>query len=233
MELDQNEELEKKLSEERKTKIRLLSEDHRRLSELARQSRIPLAALIRMKVLDHIRENPLPQLAAPPRDEDLIHIEKVRPEALVYTVPIVGSKIISSRHPDGGWRGLLWEPSRTGSVSTWRSDNLSPPPWAQKPRILNTLIFIASRIEENQESVYKVPRTDCIITANWSGKRFDGGRVINIAKNTEQEWSRHDWYAMMASGNLAYNPNTRRLINMLCRVLTAGDGGLTTKVPLQ
>lgn len=226
--MNQTTELEKSLHEARTTKIRVDQEFHRKMSTLSKKQRIPLAAFIRSEVLTYIAIHPLPQLAPAPSEEKLHQIKQVRPNALVYTVPVNGVKIVASEHPDGGWRGLLWKPNQTGSIAAWRSENLSPPPWAQTPRIIRTLLFVASRVlESGNESVYHVPKSNLFISAAWSGERFDGGRIVDVVSKKEQEWIRKDWYATMMLGPFSTRPNIRRFLNMLCRVLTVGNEGLT------
>jgi len=225
--MNENTELEKTFREARVTKIRLDPRLHQKLVSRAKKQQLTLAAFIRSEVLAYIAVHPLPHLPQPPSEESLHHLKDVRPDALVYTIPISGVKVVASEHPDGGWRGILWRPDQKGQVATWRSENLSPPTWAQTPRIVRTLLFISSRVlDEKNESIFQVPLSNLFISAAWSGERFDGGKIVDAVTRSNQEWFRKGRYATMSLGPYSSRANVRRLLNMLCQVLTVQNNGL-------
>lgn len=190
-----------------------------------------LAGYVRGVILQHIDENPLRELPQAPKLADLNLLKETRPEALVYVIPVNGSRIVAAPDGEGGWRGLVFDPTIVGSTSTWHSARLNPPVWARTPTVLKAISFVASRIDMDGSAYFELPGTNVRVSARWNGERFEDGIVIE--RETRQSWQRGGWYGHMQDPKGPFNlrPNVRRAINMLCRTMTVGNGGLTANVP--
>jgi len=195
---------------------------------------MPLATYVRMTVLRYIMDHPAKDLPPPPPEESIASLKELRPDALVYTVPIHGAKIIASPDPEGGWRGILFDPRIQGSVATWNSRNLGAPVWAKTPYVLKALFVIASRIDDGGVSYFEVPRTGFKISArlDTGSGRFDDGEIIDPPTGRRQKWIRTGWYSLMDVGPFNYLSNVRRIQNMLCRAISCGAGGLNANPPV-
>lgn len=192
---------------------------------------LSLAGYVRGVVLQYIDRNPLRTLPPAPKQADLGMLKETRPDALVYVVPVNGSRIVAAPDGEGGWRGIVFDPTIVGSTSTWHSAHLNPPVWAKTPTVLKALAFIASRIDMDGSCYFELPGTSIKISARWTGERFDEGVVIE--KEVRQSWQRGGWYSHMHDPKGPFNqrPNVRKALNMLCRTMTVGKGGLTANVP--
>lgn len=192
-----------------------------------------LAGYVRAVILEYIDHNPLRSLPPAPKLTDLGMLKETRPDALVYVVPVNGSRIVAAPDGEGGWRGLVFDPTIVGSTSTWHSAHLNPPVWAKTPTVLKAIAFVASRIDMDGDCYFELPQTDVKVSARWNKDigRFEGGIVIS--KDGRQTWQRGGWYGHMHEPKGPFNlrPNVRKAINMLCRTMTVGNGGLTENVP--
>lgn len=190
-----------------------------------------LTGYVRGVILQYIDRNPLRELPQVSRTTDLNLLKQTRPDALVYVIPVNGSRIVAAPDGEGGWRGLVFDPTIVGSASTWHSARLNPPVWAKTPTVLKSIAFVASRIDMDGMAYFELPGTNIKISARWSGERFEEGTVIE--KGVHQSWLRGGWYSHMHDPKGPFNlrPNVRKALNMLCRTMTVGNGGLTEIVP--
>lgn len=197
----------------------------------------PVASYIRTLILEYLEKNPITNLPEAPPESSFPLLKELRPEAIVYTVPINGAKIVASNNPEGGWKGLVYNPEKTGSTAAWSSQNLTMPEWAQSRSIIRALLFINSRIDdwndEEKISYFQAPESKYKISAVWNDeeKNWKKGEIIGT-DGRRQVWSRAGWYSIMEPGPFNLNAPLRRLQNMLCRAITVGNGGMETKVPL-
>lgn len=199
------------------------------------KGRMKLAPYIRGVVLSYIDKNPLRALPKAPREEDLPRLAETRPDALVYAIPVNCVRIVAAPDGEGGWRGVIFDPAIVGSTSTWHSSHLNPPVWAKTPTVLKSLAFVASRIDMDGLAYFQIPQTSIKVAAEWDpgSKRFERGEVIDTKANYRQKWQRGGWYSAMPDPKGPFNmrPNVRKVLNMLCRTMTVGDGGITANVP--
>jgi hypothetical protein len=196
---------------------------------------MPLSVYVRGVVLGYIDKHPLRSLPPPPKEDDLSKLKETRPNALVYVLPVVGSRIVAAPDGDGGWRGIVFDPAIIGSTSTWHSTHLNPPVWAKTPSVLKALAFVASRIDMDGRAWFSMPMTSIKVAAEWDdgSKRFERGEVVETSTGYKQIWQRGGWYASLPDPKGAFNlrPNVRRVLNMLCRTMTVGNGGIDAHVP--
>jgi hypothetical protein len=196
---------------------------------------MPRSTFIRGLVLDHIDKHPLRTLPPPPKESDLSKLKETRPDALVYVLPVVGSRIVTAPDGEGGWRGIVFDPTIIGSTTTWHSTHLNPPVWAKTPSVLKALAFVASRIDMDGMAWFAIPMTSIKVAAEWVpySKRFERGEVVDTKTGYKQIWQRGGWYSSMPDPKGAFNlrPNVRRMLNMLCRTMTVGNGGIEAHVP--
>lgn len=203
------------------------------LKRAADYKKITLSAHVRSIVLQYLEAHPLKR---PPiiKDENLDLIKELNPGALVYTVPIAGAKIVTTEdHETGGWKGIAFHPDRLGTTFAWNGENLNLEAWAKTPNVVKAFLFITSRIDDGAAH-FSIPNTKFIITAKWdeTSRRFAGGQVTNPRTRETQDWTRTGWYsAMDPSGPFNYLPNVRRILNLVCRATTVGDGGLAPNIP--
>lgn len=192
---------------------------------------LPLAAFVRMKVLEYIDEHPMRSI--PEVDDSILDMmPELRPEALVYTVPISGAKIVANED-DGAWKGIAFHPHKTKSTFAWHSENLNLGSWAKTPHVLRAFLFITSRIDDDGLSHFQIPNTKFLISAAWNEeeRRFGRGTIVDTSSKRQQEWRRSGWFSTMDQGHFNYNANIRRMQNLICRVMTVADGGLKPNVP--
>lgn len=215
----------------RKMRVRLDHDLYQNVARLATERRLPTTAFIRSTIIEYMDENPLETLP-PIREDQLVHLSEVSPNAIVYTVPIDRSKIAASEAKAGNWHGVIWRPGYGGEGNTWTSTNLNPPLWAKTPRVLKALAFVASRVDVDGQSVFAIPQTTKKVTARFVDNRWTDGVVIDTSNSQTQPWRRgNGWYALMTPGPFSANTVVRRYLNMLCCALTARDGGATADIP--
>lgn len=184
-----------------------------------------------MKIIQYLDENPIRSIPIV-NDKFIEDLPKFRPDALVYTVPISGAKIISSED-EGAWKGLVFNPEKTSSTFAWHSENLNLSAWAKTPNITRAILFVSSRIDDEGLAHFQIPNTKFIISGKWDDekKRFESGLVTDTSDKRQQKWNRSGWFSSMEPGFFNSNANIRRMQNMLCGVMTVGDGGLEKKIP--
>lgn len=154
-----------------------------------------------------------------------------RPEAVTYTIPVTGVKIVVCSTPDDEPSGLAFDPERPESIFAWNRGDLSLPPWARTRRTIEALQLVASRVDVDGMAHYSIPNSKLILSARWKDGRFDDGTITDTASKTRQSWIRTGWYSQIDKGPWSYRPNVRRWLNMLCRAMTVGAGGMRTDVP--
>lgn len=204
---------------------------NRTARELARAAgrKMSVAALAKMVILERARADAGPPL--PATDDEIVdEIKKHRPDAVVYTVPVTGVKIVASP-TDDGWHGVAFDPSKIGSTFAWSDGDLNLQPWARTRLTVSALRLVSSRIDDAGVAHFTIPESRLIISARWDGERFSGGSITDPEYRRRQDWVRAGWYASMTEGPFNYRPNIRRWQNLLCRAMTVKTGGLETNVP--
>lgn len=198
------------------------------LGQLATEKHSSLNTLVKKLTLDEVRAKTgkLPNVD----DGVLAVLPEARPNALVYTAPVTGAKIVASPDGAGGWKGITFHPDRAGSLFAWTSDDLNLAPWARGKKVARAMMFVASRIDDEGLSHFKIPSSKVIVTARWKDGRWEGGWVTVAEKR--QEWSRSGWSTVMDPGPFNCVVEARRMLNMLARTMTVAGGGLQTKIPL-
>ena len=210
-----------------RTRIQITEEEKKAVEKNAARAYSSINSFIKKLALEEVerRAPNLPNV----NDEILLLIPKERPDALVYTAPILGTKIITSPNDDG-WKGVAFDPDLKGSLFAWTSDDLNLPIWARNKKIIKAMLFIASRIDDENLSHFRVPDSKVIVSAQWQNDRWERGWVSDDKQR--QEWERGGWYAHMPPGPFNLSVELRRLMNMLARTMTVKNDGLTTKMPL-
>lgn len=185
-----------------------------------------------MIALEYVAENQITKM--PAISDDILEVlPKNRPDALVYTIPISGVKVVTSQNEDGGWKGIAFHPEKTGSTFAWNSENLNLPLWAKSINILKAILFIVSRTDDEGLAHFRIPNTKTIISAKWENDQFSGGFITDSDQQRRQSWIRTGFFgAMDPGGPFNYNPTIRRHQNMLCRAATIKNKGLDPKIPL-
>lgn len=192
---------------------------------------MPLTSFIRMAVLEDIDARPIREI--PIINDEIINLMPgSRPNALVYTIPIHGAKVVVSED-EGCWKGITFLPEKTNSTFAWHSENLNLATWAKTPSITRAMLFVTSRVDDDGMAHFQIPNTKFIISARWDTekRRFENGFVTDATNSRRQEWTRSGWFSSMDYGFFNYNANIRRMQNMICRVMTVSDGGLDPKIP--
>lgn len=214
---------------ETRTKIEVTEEQKKIVAKAAKAAYSSVNSFIKKLALEEVNRmtSDLPDVP----DDILPLIQKERPEAIVYTAPVVGAKIIASPSEDG-WKGVAFHPEYKGSLFAWTSDNLNLPGWARSNKVVKSMLLIASRVDDNGMSHFRVPNSKFVISAEWSNDRWERGYITNTETKVRQPWERGGWYSNMYPGPFNLSPELRRLMNMLTRALTVKNEGLTTKVPL-
>jgi len=203
-------------------------EEKNTVKEIAAEKHSSLNTFVKKLALEEVRAKTgkLPNVD----DGVLAVLPEARPNAVVYTAPVTGAKIVASPDNEGGWKGITFHPEKTGSLFAWTSDDLNLPPWARGKKVVRAMMFVASRIDDGGSSHFRVPSSKIILSARWKERRWEGG-WITVAEE-RQEWKRSGWFTVMDPGRFNCTVEVRRMLNMLARAMTVADGGLQTKIPL-
>lgn len=186
----------------------------------ALKKKMAISAFVRSTVLQYIEDNPLRNLPPTPPEEALVHLPEISPDAVVYKVPYNDGKVVASRR-DGGWKGVVYHPEKSGSLAVWDSENHNLPVWARTNHFVRAFNFITSRIEVDGVTHFAMDN-GTFITATWDGHHFTGGSVVDRF-NRRQNWERSGNFSIMDPGPFSTSKNVRLLLNMLCAAFRAGD----------
>lgn len=220
----------KELYRPTRTRLNIWHKTKKKIENLAKKEHLSFNAFVQKIVLEEIGEEPQhpPQVS----DEIIALLPSQRPNALVYHVPVVGTKIVASSDGEGSWRGVCFDPQKPGSTFAWTANDLNISAWAKKPKIVRALLFVSSRVDDDGLSHFRVPNSNLIVSAQWKGNRWEDGFVTDTKNKERQAWERGGWYSNMAPGPFNLSPELRRHMNMLCCAMTVGDGALEKKIPI-
>ncbi len=185
------------------------------------------AAIIKIAVGEYMRENPLKPVADVPPESVIPSISQSSPDAMVYTVPVLSVKIISNQDGDG-WRGVVYDPRKSGTLSTWNSENFNPPTWAKTDTLLKNMVAIASRIDDGGLSHFRVNGTRYVVSSKFETGRWNGGFIYDTVKKKKQAWIRKGEYSLMlnadgTTGEMNFSPVLRKFLNMICGARRAAE----------
>ncbi len=190
------------------------------------RGRLSVAAFCRSATLEYIQRHPLGAAPTSPPESQLHLVSELAPDAVIYTVPISGAKIVTSPRKGGGWKGLMYDPMLAGSMSAWNTENLVAPIWARTNSIYKALCFIASRVDDDGVVSFKIKDSRFMVIAVWDSKekRFQSGYVID-PKIAKQGWKRAPGseLSVMDPGPFNTLPNVRRMLTMLCGARVASE----------
>lgn len=209
-----------------RTRIEIDEATRGKIAAAARASFASVNGIVKKHALDEVRKTTSKKGLPNVDDEVLKILPKARPEALVYTTPVTGAKIVASPNGDG-WRGVTFHPEKSGSLFAWTNEDLNLAAWARSKKTVNAMLFIASRIDDQGLSYFRLPNSKLLVAAKWKDQRWEEGFVIDVKDDRRQEWRRGGWFGNMEPGPFNYIVALRQLMNMLAGVLTVQGGGLS------
>lgn len=210
-----------------RTKIEIEEGLKGKIARLARKNFAKVNGFVKKHALDEVRKV-IGRRALPEVDDEILSVvERTRPDALVYVVPVVGAKIIASPGEDDGWKGVTFHPDKPGSLFAWTSNDLNLSSWAMSKKTVRAMLFVASRIDDKGLAFFRIPNSKFLISAGWKGSRWEEGFVVDTKSGKRQEWRRAGWLSSMEPGPFNCVVVVRQLTNMLAGTLAVKDGGIS------
>ena len=230
-----------KNSVNKEIKCRTTKEIYQSFQEIARKKHMKTAEMALMMVLDKIEKNPIQNKDNRGDEKANANIVLKSPEAIVYTVPISGVKVVVAPNDQLRWIGLCVNPENTKEVSHWHAENPMTPPWAKTAFSISRIIYaLSTRVEIDGLSYFNVrhENINVRVSAKWYRGEFVRGAISTIDNETTQKWYkcnttvRYEGEAERDMSKRHFNHMTflRRFLTMLCRAHLLTDGGIERQV---
>lgn len=227
----------------RKIRCKTTQKVLRAFQRLARSKLMNASEYACLLIEDEMRKNPTKEIEGM-TDTDLIKDTSLvlkAPEAVVYTVPISGTKIVVAPNDELLWIGLCVNPDNPKELSGWHAENLRNPGWTKTSTVSRMMFALSTRVDlDNGIACFNVrhEKVDVQVSAKWHRGEFINGEIKSTDNKKIQKWYKQETVVTfegeaerdMTKRHFNHLTFLRRFLTMLCRAHFMKDGGLDRKV---